>query len=80
MQFYSVNQVVGDLLVLTACFAQVDVATTLWNIAMLHKGQGRVADARRLVQEAHDAWLSVVGPSHPHTAMAKQWLEKNASA
>ena len=58
------HQVVGDLLVLTAAFAQASVAITLNNIAVVYKALGRYEEALRYYEEALQIYRATVGDKH----------------
>ena len=58
------HQVVGDLLVLTAAFAQVDVAATLNNIGLVYRTLGRYEEALRCYEESLAINKAALGDKH----------------
>ena len=58
------HQVVGDLLVLTAAFAQVSVAITLNNIGLVYSALGRYEEALRYYEEDLQITKAALGDKH----------------
>ena len=64
------HQVVGDLLVLTAAFAQVSVAATLSNMGQVLQAQGSYARARECYEESLQIRKAALGERHADVAVS----------
>src|SRR5262249_51873442 len=53
-----------------------DTASTLNNLALLYKNQGRYEEAERLCQRSLTIYEQVFGPDHPKTVTVRQSYQR----
>ena len=52
-------------------------AIRYWNLARLEQQEGNRPAAVELIRRSHRGWSAILGPDHPYTKMAREWLVAN---